>query len=65
MVEKQVRDLSSSKKIPPLFCIAKVNGNNVKLECKVKEEKTLSIMWGDLVMQVEAAIEEEKRLTSK
>lgn len=65
MVEKLIRDFRSNKKIPPVFCMAIVNGDDVKLESKVKEDKTLSIFWPDLVSQVEAAIEEEKQITSK
>ena len=65
MVEKTIRDFSSNKKIPPVFCMAIVDGDNVKLESKVKEPKTLSISWNDLVYQVEAAKEEERRKTSK
>ena len=59
MVERAIRDLRSGKTIQPLFCKVIVNGDNVTLENKGKDNKTHSILWKDVIYQVEEAIRDE------
>ena len=65
MVERPVRDLRSNKTIQPLFCKVIVNGDSVTLESKGKDNKTQSILWKDMIYQVEEAIRDESRKTAK
>ena len=57
MIERPVRDLHSRKKVQPLFCKVIIDGDKVTLESKGKDNKIQSILWKDMVYQVEAAIE--------
>ena len=65
MRERPVRDLHSSKRVPPLFCKVIVDGDNVTLESKGKDNKKQTISWKDMVYQVEAAIEDASQTPSK
>ena len=65
MIELPVRDLQSSKRVPPLFCKVIVDGDNVTLESKGKDNKKQTISWKDMVYQVEAAIEDASMTPSK
>ena len=65
MIERPVRDLHSDKRIQPLFCKVIVDGDNVTLESKGKDNKKQTISWKDMVHQVEAAIEDASLKPSK
>lgn len=65
MIERPVRDLHSSKRVPPLFCKVIVDGDKVTLEIKGKDNKKQTISWKDMVYQVAPAffISKTTRLT--
>ena len=64
MLERSIRDLHSSKNIPPLFCKAMVDDDKkVILESKGKGNEVKRIRWEDLVYQVESAIKEASSAT--
>lgn len=65
MIERPVRDLHSSKQVPPLFCKVIVDGDNVTLDSKGKDNKKQTISWKDMVYQVEAAIEDASMTPTK
>lgn len=65
MIERSVRDLHSSKRVLPLFCKVIVDGDNVTLESKGKDNKKQTISWKDMVYQVEASIEDASQIPSK
>lgn len=65
MIERPVRDLRSDKRVQPLFCKVIVDGDNVTLESKGKDNKKQTISWKDMVYQVEAAIEDASLTPSK
>lgn len=56
MIEHPVRDLHSSKPVPPLFCKVIVNPDGKTYLQKKSDKKTYeTILWEDVVYQVEAA----------
>ena len=57
MIKRPVRNLHSPKPIPTRFCDVIVDGSKVELEVKNDKNKYDRIPWGDVVTQVNAAIE--------
>lgn len=56
MIEHPVRDLHSGKPFPPLFCKVIVNPDGKIYLQKKSDKKTYeTILWEDVVYQVEAA----------
>ncbi len=55
MIKKAIRNLHSSKPIPPRFCDVIVEGEKIFLEKKNDKNKYEKIPWEDVVHQVEAA----------
>ena len=56
MIEHPVRDLHSNKPVPPLFCKVIVNPDGKTYLQKKSDKKTYeTILWEDVVYQVEAA----------
>jgi hypothetical protein len=56
MVKQSIRDLRTTKQVPPRFCDVVVDGEKVYLEQKVSKDKYVIIHWEDVVHQVKAAI---------
>ena len=63
--EYWVRDLRSGKEVQPLICKVIVDDGQVMLEYKGKGDNKKSILWKDMVFQVEAAINAASMTTSK
>lgn len=55
MVKKPIRNLHSTKPVPPRFCDVVIENNVVFLEKKIDKNKYEKIPWEDVVFQVEAA----------
>lgn len=55
MTKRPIRDLHSSKSMPPRFCDVVIEGDRIYLEQKRDKNNTLKIYWEDLLYQVEAA----------
>lgn len=55
MIRQPIRNLHSSKIMPPRFCDVIVDGEKVYLEQKISKDKYEKIPWDDVVYQVEAA----------
>nr|DAF07698.1 MAG TPA: hypothetical protein [Bacteriophage sp.] len=60
MIKQPIRDLSTSKPVPPRFCDVVVDGEKVYLEQKISKNKYVTIHWDDIVHQVESVIERSK-----
>lgn len=55
MIKKAIRNLHSSKLVPPRFCDVIVEGEKIFLEKKNDKNKYEKIPWEDVVYQVESA----------
>lgn len=55
MIKIPIRNLHSDKDIPPRFCNAIVNGEDVTLEVKINKNKFVTISWEDMQYQVNQA----------
>lgn len=55
MKKKPIRDLHSTKPLPPRFCDVILEEGKVFLEKKSDKNKYERILWEDVVYQVEAA----------
>lgn len=55
MTKKPIRDLHSTKPLPPRFCDVILEEGKVFLEKKSDKNKYERILWEDVVYQVEAA----------
>ena len=55
LIRQPIRNLSSSKPVPPRFCDVIVEGDEVTLEVKTDKNKYETISWNDMKYQVEAA----------
>lgn len=51
MVKKPIRNLHSTKQVPPRFCDVIIEDDKIFLEKKTDKK----ILWDDVVFQVEAA----------
>jgi len=60
MIKIPIRNLNSSKPVPPRFCDVVVDGEMVYLEQKVNKNKYIKIHWDDIVYQVESVIKKIK-----
>lgn len=60
MIKQPIRDLSTSKPVPPRFCDVVVDGEKVYLEQKISKNKYVTIHWDDIVHQVESVIARSK-----
>lgn len=60
MIKIPIRNLNSSKPVPPRFCDVVVDGEMVYLEQKVNKNKYIKIHWDDIVYQVESVIRKNK-----
>ncbi len=60
MIKQPIRDLSTSKPVPPRFCDVVVDGDKVYLEQKISKNKYVTIHWDDIVHQVESVIARSK-----
>lgn len=60
MIKIPIRNLNSSKPVPPRFCDVVVDGEMVYLEQKVNKNKYVKIHWDDIVYQVESVIRKNK-----
>lgn len=60
MFRKSIRNLSSSKNIPPRLFDVLVDGNQVDLEVKTGKGEYERIPWEDVKIQVEIAREQNK-----
>lgn len=56
MIRQPIRNLHTSKSMPPRFCDVIVDGEKVYLEQKISKDKYVTIPWEDVVHQVKAAI---------
>ena len=59
MVKRPVRDLHSTKPVPPRFCDVIVEDGQVFLEKKNEKKQYEKIPWDDVVYQVQAAVKAE------
>lgn len=59
MFKRPIRDLRSTKPVPPHFCDVEVVDGKAKLVWRDKK-KYKEIYWEDMKHQVEAAIEDSK-----
>lgn len=55
MVKKPIRNLHSTKQVPPRFCDVIIEDDKIFLEKKTDKNKYEKILWDDVVFQVEAA----------
>jgi len=55
MIRQPIRNLRTSKTVPPRFCDVIVDGDKVYLEQKNSKGKYVTIPWEDVVYQVESA----------
>lgn len=55
MIKKAIRNLHSSKPVPPRFYDVIVEGEKIFLEKKNNKNKYEKILWEDVVYQVESA----------
>ena len=60
-MRKAIRNLHSDKPIPPRFCDVIVDGDKVYLEKKTDKAKYETILWDDVLYQVEAAKRESDK----
>lgn len=60
MIKIPIRNLNSSKPVPPRFCDVVVDGEMVYLEQKVNKNKYVIIHWDDIVHQVESVVRKNK-----
>jgi len=60
MIKQPIRNLNTSKPVPPRFCDVVIDGEKVYLEQKVSKNKYITIYWDDIVHQVESVIERNK-----
>ena len=56
MIRQPIRNLHTSRSIPPRFCDVIVDGEKVYLEQKISNKKYVTSPWEDVVHQVKAAI---------
>ncbi|MBP9037047.1 MAG: hypothetical protein KBG38_04585 [Candidatus Cloacimonas sp.] len=56
MIRQPIRNLHTSKAVPPRFCDVIVDGDKVYLEQKISKDKYVTIPWEDVEHQVKAAI---------
>lgn len=55
MVKKPVRNLSSTKPVPPRLFDVLVDGDDVAIQVKTGKNEYETVPWPDVVSQVEAA----------
>ena len=60
MVQRGIRILHSDEPVPPLFCKVYVLEGKIELEIKGKDNRKRVICWEDFILQVKAAVAEEK-----
>lgn len=60
-----VRDLRSGREVQPLICKVIIDADQVMLEYKGKGGSKKSILWKDMVYQVEGAIRAASMKSSK
>lgn len=61
MIRHPIRNLHTSRTIPPRFCDVIVDGEKIYLEQKISKDKYVTISWEDVVHQVKAAIAVDKQ----
>ena len=63
MVKRAVRDLRSKNSPPPKGFSVIVDGDDITIELKPIRQKLMTLDWKDVLMQINMAVEEEKRRT--
>lgn len=61
MIRQPIRNMQTSKDVPPRFCDIIVDGEKVYLEQKISKDKYVTISWDDVLYQVNTVIEINKK----